>query len=84
MANKIIAAALVAVCVVLLCTAFAQQAAKIPNAIEETRMLPSVEGRYQPFLARNDLHVIDTQTGQCWIRSGGGWQDLGSPVKSKD
>jgi hypothetical protein len=85
MIGKTIALATVGVVLVaLLCSAFAQQPTKIPNAVEEPKLLPSVQGRYQPFTSKNELVLVDTQTGQCWTRSGGAWQDLGSPVKSKE
>ena len=72
--------ALAAVLGALLCNAFAQQPAKIPNAVEEPKLLPSARGRYQPYTMKNDFVLVDTQTGHCWLRQGGAWQDIGSPV----
>ncbi len=44
------------------------------------------EGRYQVVLGGGTpapCVVIDTTTGQCWLRSATGWDDLGSPTKPK-
>jgi hypothetical protein len=47
---------------------------------------PAAAGRYQSFRQGNDntqVVVIDTATGQCWLKSavGADWTDLGSPAK---
>ncbi len=78
--------ALAAVLGALLCNAFAQQPAKIPNAVEEPKLLPSARGRYQPYgtATGSYFYLVDTQTGQCWSRESGGWRDIGSPVKAKE
>jgi hypothetical protein len=37
------------------------------------------------FVVRNRLVVMDTATGQCWMRNDKDkkWEDLGNPTKSK-
>jgi hypothetical protein len=74
-------AAAVALAGTLLCNAFAQQPAKIPNVVEAN------PGRYQISVGGNSgvVHLVDTHTGQCWTRTpNAGWTDLGSPVKARN
>jgi hypothetical protein len=61
-----------------LCTAFAQQPARIPNVIEPNPDRYQVTG----LNADNAFILLDSHTGQCWIKSPiQAWQDLGSPAK---
>lgn len=84
--------ALAAVLCALLCTAFAQQPAKIPNAVEEPKQpqllnVASLPGRYQVTALGNGGYfvLVDTHTGHCWQKSlSTAWQDLGSPVQAED
>lgn len=42
-------------------------------------------GRYQVALGGGNPSacvLVDTSSGQTWIYQGGGWQDLGTPVKA--
>jgi hypothetical protein len=47
------------------------------------REVGEVVGR--PYLARNRLVLLDTATGQCWMRDDKEkkWDDLGNPTKPK-
>ena len=47
---------------------------------------PAVPGRYQVALGGGTpapCVVIDSTTGQCWLKSATGWEDLGSPIAAK-
>ncbi len=95
MVSKTFGAAVLAATLIaaVLCSAVAQQPApvRIPNAVEEQQRqelmpLTRLPGRYQlTTLGDTFIVLVDTQTGQCWLRSSSlPWQDYGSPVKVKE
>ena len=36
-------------------------------------------GRYRMASSNNSLYLNDTATGECWMRSGNGWQYMAAP-----
>ena len=48
------------------------------------RFQQELPGRYQVEpLSESSAIVIDTHTGRCWSRLGGGWRDWGSPAEKE-
>ena len=91
-ARTIVLVAIVALATAFLCNAIAQQAAKIPNALEDAQKPPqlltvnAIPSRFQLTVVGDNYYVLtDTHTGHCWQRAlSGAWQDLGNPAVAKN
>jgi hypothetical protein len=72
-------------CFLGLCFLLGQLLAR-PTSGQAEVAAPRTPGRFQMSASIANVIVIDTSTGQCWMKSGldeKNWTDLGSPAAQK-